>query len=237
MYLNGLADLWGREGKRYGLPKDWDTISIVYNKDMLDKAGVTVDELNSATWNPEDGGTFAQLMAKLTIDENGKNALDPAFDKTKVAQYGLIINGPGEGYGQTEWSWLAATTGWRHIDELWGTDYHYDDQRFIDTIQWYADGMAASEIMPLELVTGLGGAARFRSRQRRAPFQWLVDDRRLCQERNLPLRFRPPASGSRRPQKHVQRPGGLHLYRHQAPRRGLAVGEVPGFGRLRQRRG
>ncbi len=161
VYLNGLADLWGREGKRYGLPKDWDTISIVYNKDMLDKAGVTVDELNSATWNPQDGGTFAQLMAKLTIDENGKNALDPAFDKTKVAQYGLIINGSGEGYGQTEWSWLAATTGWRHIDELWGTQYHYDDQRFIDTIQWYADGMAATEIMPLELVTGLGGAAAF----------------------------------------------------------------------------
>ena len=89
VYLNGLADLWGRDGKRYGLPKDWDTISIVYNKDMLDKAGVTVDELNSATWNPEDGGTFAQLIAKLTLDENGKNALDPAFDKTKVAQYGL----------------------------------------------------------------------------------------------------------------------------------------------------
>ena len=161
VYLGGLADLWGREGKRFGLPKDWDTISIVYNKDMLDKAGVTVDDLNNATWNPQDGGTFAQLMAKLTIDENGKNALDPAFDKTKVAQYGLIVNGAGEGYGQTEWSWLAATTGWRHIDELWGTKYNYDDPRFISTIQWYADKMATSEIMPLELVTGLGGAAAF----------------------------------------------------------------------------
>ena len=161
IYLGSLADLWAREGKRYGLPKDWDTISIVYNKDMLDKAGVTVDELNNATWNPEDGGTFAQLMAKLTVDENGKNALDPAFDKTKVAQYGLIVNGAGEGYGQTEWSWLAATTGWRHIDELWGTKYNYDDPRFSSTIQWFADKMAATEIMPLELVTSLGGAAAF----------------------------------------------------------------------------
>ncbi len=161
VYLSGLADLWARDGKRFGLPKDWDTIAIVYNKDMLDKAGVTVDDVSNATWNPDDGGTFAQLIAKLTVDENGKNALDPAFDKSKVAQYGLIVNGAGEGYGQTEWSWLTDTTGWRHIDKLYATAYHYDDPRFIKTIQWYADMMAAGKIMPLELVTSLGGAAAF----------------------------------------------------------------------------
>ena len=161
VYLSGLADLWGRDGKRFGLPKDWDTIAIVYNKDMLDKAGVTVDDVSNATWNPDDGGTFAQLIAKLTLDENGKNALDPAFDKTKVAQYGLIINGAGEGYGQTEWSWLTNTTGWKHIDNLYATAYHYDDPRFIKTIQWYADMMAAVKVMPLELVTSLGGSAAF----------------------------------------------------------------------------
>lgn len=161
IYLSGLADLWARDGKRYGLPKDWDTIAIVYNQDALDKTGVTLDELNNATWNPDDGGTFGQLIAKLTVDANGKNALDPAFDKNNIAQYGLIVNGAGEGYGQTEWSWLAATTGWRHIDELWGKKYNYDDPRFTKTIQWYADMMQKGQIMPLELVTGLGGAAAF----------------------------------------------------------------------------
>src|SRR5688500_7263291 len=39
-YIPGLADLWVREGKRYGLPKDWDTVAIVYNADMLQRAGV-----------------------------------------------------------------------------------------------------------------------------------------------------------------------------------------------------
>ncbi len=163
VYLGGLTDLWGREGKQYGLPKDWDTISIVYNQDALDAAGVTVDEVNSATWTPEDGGTFGQLIAKLTVDENGNNGLSPDFDKTKVKQYGLIINGAGEGYGQTEWSWLAATTGWRAIDDLYATKYNYDDERFIATIQWVADQMAAGYIMPLEQVTSLGGAAAFES--------------------------------------------------------------------------
>ena len=34
-YNEGLADLWvGQDGKRYGLPKDWDTVGLFYNKAM-----------------------------------------------------------------------------------------------------------------------------------------------------------------------------------------------------------
>jgi multiple sugar transport system substrate-binding protein len=161
VYLGELADLWARDGKRFGLPKDWDTIAIVTNLDAIEAAGVTLDDVSNATWNPEDGGSFGELIAKLSVDENGNNGLSPDYDKSKVKQYGLIINGAGEGYGQTEWSWLAATTGWRHIDELYATAYHYDDPRFIGTIQWIADLMAKGFIMPLEQVTGLGGNAAF----------------------------------------------------------------------------
>jgi multiple sugar transport system substrate-binding protein len=163
VYLGGLTDLWGRDGKQFGLPKDWDTISIVYNQDALDAAGVTLDEVNSATWNLENGGTFGELIAKLSVDENGNNGLSPDYDPTKVKQYGLIINGAGEGYGQTEWSWLTNTTGWSAIDELYATSYNYDDERFINTIQWVADNMKSGFIMPLEQVTSLGGSAAFNS--------------------------------------------------------------------------
>jgi len=161
VYLGELADLWARDGKRFGLPKDWDTIAIVYNQTALDAAGVTLDELNSVTWDLETGGSFGELIARLAVDENGNNGLSPDFDPTKVKQYGLIINGAGEGYGQTEWSWLAATTGWRHINDLYATSYNYDDPRFTSTIQWYADNMKKGFIMPLEQVTSLGGSAAF----------------------------------------------------------------------------
>ena len=31
-YQEGLAELWkGQDGKRYGAPKDWDTIAIFYD--------------------------------------------------------------------------------------------------------------------------------------------------------------------------------------------------------------
>jgi len=165
VYLGQLADLWARDGKRFGLPKDWDTIAIVYNQDALDAAGVTVDELNSATWDLETGGTFGELIAKLSIDENGNNGLSPDFDPTKVKQYGFIMDGNGGAYGQTQFSWLTATTGWQFNDGLYATKYYYDDPRFIATNQWIADMMKKGFMMPLELTTSLGASAAFNSGQ------------------------------------------------------------------------
>ncbi|PLS77407.1 MAG: sugar ABC transporter substrate-binding protein [Chloroflexi bacterium] len=138
-YIGDLAELWSREGKRYGLPKDWDTVSLAYNKDMLDKAGADVASLQDLTWNPQDGGTFQQLIAQLTIDANGKNGLDPAFDKNNVVQYGFIPQGSGAPFGQEQWSWLAASTGFNYIDQPWGTNLHFEDPRIAQAIQWYAD--------------------------------------------------------------------------------------------------
>ena len=80
IYSPGLLDLWTRDGKVYGMPKDWDTVALVYNKDMLDKAGVSVDELRDATWNPKDGGSFEKILARLSLDASGKRgtATSPA---------------------------------------------------------------------------------------------------------------------------------------------------------------
>ena len=110
IYIEGLADLWTRDGARYGLPKDWDTIAIIFNKDMIEAAGITEEELNNLTWNHDDGGTFEQLIARLTIDANGNNGLSPDFDKNNVVQFGFGNQFGGAGaYGQTEWSWLAVS--------------------------------------------------------------------------------------------------------------------------------
>ncbi|MEW5960765.1 MAG: sugar ABC transporter substrate-binding protein [Chloroflexota bacterium] len=139
IYIGDLADLWTRDGKRYGLPKDWDTIAVFYNKKMLADAGIDPKIMETWTWSPQDGGTFEETIAKLTLDENGNNGLSPDFDKTKVKQYGFIPQGSGTAYGQTEWSHWAVSNGFKFQDELWGTKYYYDDPKFAETIQWYAD--------------------------------------------------------------------------------------------------
>jgi multiple sugar transport system substrate-binding protein len=136
IYLNGLEKLWQTEdGKCYGLPKDWDTIAIVYNIDALKKAGITEAEANNLTWNPADGGTFEKFIAELSIDSSGRNGLDPKFDKNNVAQYGFALN-HSDDRGQGQFSSFAVSTGWMYTDGLYNHSYHYDDPRFIATIKW-----------------------------------------------------------------------------------------------------
>lgn len=130
---------WGRDGKQYGLPKDWDTIAIVYNKTMLDKAGIDPKSLTNFNWNPKDGGTFGQLIAKLTVDANGKTGLDAGFDPKNVKQYGLLIGGQVDGFGQVEWSHLAVSNGFKFYDAPWAKHFNYDDPKLAETIQWIAD--------------------------------------------------------------------------------------------------
>ncbi|HVU09751.1 MAG TPA: sugar ABC transporter substrate-binding protein [Phototrophicaceae bacterium] len=132
--------LWVKDGKRYGLPKDWDTIAMFYNADEFAKAGITADDIANWTWNPTDGGTFEQTIAKLTLDGNGKNGLDPDFDKSNVVQWGFE-GGPGDASSgaQPDWSAFAASTGFKLTDGPWATTYHYDDPNLAATVQWWAD--------------------------------------------------------------------------------------------------
>jgi len=129
-----------KDGKRYGLPQDGDTIAIFYNKDMFDKAGITADEIAGWTWNPTDGGTFQKTIAKLTLDANGRNGLDPKFDKSNVVQWGFMGEvGDASSGAQPDWSAFAASLGYQTTDGPWSIKYHYDDQRVIDTVQWWAN--------------------------------------------------------------------------------------------------
>jgi multiple sugar transport system substrate-binding protein len=139
IYVGGLVKVWGRGAKQFGLPKDWDTIGIVYNKAMLDKARIDPKSLWDLDWNPTDGGSFGQVLAKLSVDAKGKNGLDPAFDSQNVTQYGLLLNGQSDGLGHEEWANFAASLGWNYSAGPWATHYNYGDPKLIDTVRWFAD--------------------------------------------------------------------------------------------------
>lgn len=133
-------DLWVRDGQRYGLPKDWDTIALYYNAEMFEAAGITAEDIANWSWNPADGGSFQEAIAKLTLDSSGRNALDPDFDAQDVVQWGFAGGvGDASSGAQPDWSSFAASTGFQLTDGPWTTAYHYDDQRVIDTVQWWAN--------------------------------------------------------------------------------------------------
>ncbi|MCX5053820.1 MULTISPECIES: ABC transporter substrate-binding protein [unclassified Streptomyces] len=138
-YQPGLAANWmGQDGHRYGAPKDWDTVSLFYDRKQTDAAGLSAARLDTLSWNPKDGGTFEKAIAHLTVDRNGKRGDEPGFDKNNVKVYGLATNGGGDGDGQTQWSTFAASAGWTYTDKKrWGTQYRYDSKKFQSVVKWY----------------------------------------------------------------------------------------------------
>ncbi|MFD1718983.1 ABC transporter substrate-binding protein [Georgenia deserti] len=154
-YYEGLADMWiGPDGGRYGVPKDFDTVALFYNKDLLAEAGLTEADMQNLTWNPQDGGTFEDVLARLTVDANGVRGDEEGFDPQNVVQYGLGSNGAGSYQGQTEWSQYAFSTGWHHTDEeLWATEYQFDEPEIQGTLAWYF-GLAEKGYMPPYEVIG-----------------------------------------------------------------------------------
>jgi multiple sugar transport system substrate-binding protein len=158
-YQPGLAQLWvGDDGKRYGLPKDWDTVGVFFNKKYTDAAGLTADQLNKLEWNPTDGGTYEKAIAHLTVDKAGKRGDEPGFDKNNVKVYGLWLDGSGSSFGQTQWSMYAYSDGWTATDKNpWGKHYNYDSPKFQETIKWWQSLIGKGYMPTLKSSTGVDG--------------------------------------------------------------------------------
>mgnify|MGYP001546056713 CR=1 FL=1 len=140
-FEDGLAGQWTSESgdARYGLPKDWDTVALFYNTQMLAEAGFTVDDVWNLEWNPADGGTYEKFLAHMTVDKNGVRGDEPGFDKSQIAVYGLGYNEAGSGYGQVQWAPYALSNGeWRWTDKNpWGRVFNYNDPAFQESIIWW----------------------------------------------------------------------------------------------------
>ncbi|WP_319517938.1 sugar ABC transporter substrate-binding protein [uncultured Martelella sp.] len=156
-YLPGLLDNWSKDGAVYGLPKDWATVAVAYDRDKLEAAGMTPEDLADMSWNPEDGGSFQNVIARLTVDTNGKHGDEAGFDPNSVATFGFVLN-PLSPQGETEWAYLAASTGWQFIDEPWSDHYNFDDPRLTETLVWLRDLARVHHFMPTVEQTGRLGA-------------------------------------------------------------------------------
>jgi multiple sugar transport system substrate-binding protein len=138
IYADGLLYVWSRKGKQYGLPKDWDTIAFIVNMDHAKKAGVKPEELSNMNWNPKNGGSFENIIRRLTIDKSGNNALSSKFDKNNVAVYGYQIPGIGDMTGQLQWSHFAVSNGFKFQAAPWDDKLLYDNPKLAETLDYLA---------------------------------------------------------------------------------------------------
>jgi multiple sugar transport system substrate-binding protein len=97
-YYPQLVALHSRSGAIYGLPKDWDTIALYYNKNYFKKIGLQVP--SDLSWSANGTGSFVNFLKQATTDTSGHNALSPQFNPGKVATYALgVYNDPQSGWG------------------------------------------------------------------------------------------------------------------------------------------
>src|SRR5258708_7296568 len=96
------------KGVTYGIPLDNHGRGLWLSKNAFKKAGVDPNMKE-----PTNYADWVALFQKLTLDKNGKNAADPAFDPKNVVQWGFTV---GEwprvnfmaGLVQNGGNWLSA---------------------------------------------------------------------------------------------------------------------------------
>ena len=82
-YYEGIVDLYNSDGVQYALPKDHDTIALLYNKAIFDKYGV---DYPTDDWTWED---MAEKAKALTKDDGSVYGIGAGFD-TQCGIYNTI---------------------------------------------------------------------------------------------------------------------------------------------------
>lgn len=122
-----------------GIGNGIEIFNLFYNKDMIKAAGIETppsDPEKAWSWDQ-----FVENAKKLTLDKNGKNALDPAFDSKNISQYGITFG-----------KWWGA---WGNFIYSNGGDYVTEDGKFglsqpeaVDALQKLADLINVHHVAP-----------------------------------------------------------------------------------------
>ena len=121
-YYEGIVDIYSYNGSQYALPKDHDTIAMIYNKDIFDKYGV---KYPTDEWTWDD---YAEAAAKIT--EAGK----------EDGIYGTAMN---TNDGQDGWYNLIYGFGGELISEDKKSS-GMDNENTVRAMTWLADNLFPS---------------------------------------------------------------------------------------------
>ncbi|KUH99985.1 sugar ABC transporter substrate-binding protein [Mycolicibacterium acapulense] len=85
-----VVDQFTRDGTLWGVPQLTDAgIALYYNADLLSAAGVEPSELATLRWALDPAvDTMRPLLARLTLDHQGRTADAANFDAQRVRQWG-----------------------------------------------------------------------------------------------------------------------------------------------------
>ncbi|MGV9777833.1 ABC transporter substrate-binding protein [Streptosporangium sp. NPDC003464] len=102
VFPKSLVDLYTYEGKSYGLPKDFDTIGLWYNKKLFDAAGLKYPD-ESWTWDDLRAAAKKLTKADKSVQGIAAELNNQATFYNTIAQaggYALSPDGTTSGYDQ-----------------------------------------------------------------------------------------------------------------------------------------
>jgi multiple sugar transport system substrate-binding protein len=83
-----VVQQYTRNGGLWAVPQLTDGgIALYYNADLLAAAGVNPADLATLRWSPDDGDTLRPLLARLTVDADGRTAATSGFDAERIRKW------------------------------------------------------------------------------------------------------------------------------------------------------
>lgn len=116
MFIPSLMDAFSFDGKVYGIPKDFNTLGLFYNKDLFDAAGVAY---------PTDSWTWTDLTNAATALTNLTDAANPVYgfcDPPDAGRFPVFVIQNGGTIMNSDF-----------------TDTNLDSQQAIEAAQFYTD--------------------------------------------------------------------------------------------------
>ena len=129
-YPKSLVELYTYDSKHYGVPKDFDTIAVFYNKKIFAAAGVEEPE---AGWTWDDFHTKAKAISDWGKDQG-------------IWGCATTINGDGQG---TYYNTMLQAGGFVIKDGKSG----FDDPKSIEGLKCWAEWVADGSVAPPAVVT------------------------------------------------------------------------------------
>lgn len=118
--------------------------SLMYNADIMEKAGIDVPTTTDTAWSWDE---FVSVAQQLTLDGNGKNAADPDFDSNNIVQYGVMFNPSWNTYMSFIYS-----NGGGYLSED-GTQFGLVDDASAEVLQNFADLINVYHVAPTSIAS------------------------------------------------------------------------------------
>jgi multiple sugar transport system substrate-binding protein len=129
-YPLDLYNFWRFDGTNlYGVPDNIQMMSLYYNKDIFDKAGIAYPD---ATWTYDK---VLEVAKELTIVEGGE-----------TVQWGWDKGALGAWWGAQTFGWAAGTAWFDKVIEP--TKFTVSDPRNVEGMQWLNDMVYVHKVAP-----------------------------------------------------------------------------------------